>query len=246
MGIVGFLAFLLIPAIFGGVGAGVYFWILKPPMEAKKILEKGIETTATVIGIDSNGTVTTRSGNTTTSRRYYNLRLSFINSGGEEIEYKTRSIYPESFIHNHKIEQGGTVQVIYAGAKAVVKSLVPEKADTALWTFPIVFGAIAAIPLIFLVFWYVRSANEYLIKKSGIPATGAYVETCGNGTRYNSITYTFKNDNGDTIEVKTRFVYTDSDAKKIAEMGFFPIRYKGEKAVIAIDKNNNKSRKPTP
>ena len=51
-----------------------------------------------------------------------------------------------------------------------------------------------------------------------------------------SIAFTFKNGNDDTVEFKTRFIYTASDAEKLAEMGSFPIKYKGEKAVIITDK----------
>ena len=69
MGILGFMCFLLIPGVFGGVGAGVYFWLIKPPMEADKILEKGVETTATVVDVDSDGTVSSRSCNTITTGR---------------------------------------------------------------------------------------------------------------------------------------------------------------------------------
>ena len=71
MGILGVFLILLIPAIFGGVGAGVFFWLIKPPMEAGKIHKKGVETTATVIGMDSNVTVSSSSGNTITKERYY-------------------------------------------------------------------------------------------------------------------------------------------------------------------------------
>ena len=237
MGILGVIAYLLIPAIFGGVGAGVYLGILKPPIEAKKILKNGVETTATVIGIDSKGAVTTRSGNTSTTRRYYYLILSFVNSGGDKIVYKTRSIYPESFVRNNNIEKGETVQVMYVGAKAVVKGLVPEKADTFLWVFPIIFGAIAAAFLIVLAVSLVWTAHDSIIKTFGATATGTYLEQKKLIPDLNSITCTFKKENGEVINIKTNFMYTDSVSEDMAKKGSFPIKYLGKKAVIIIDKN---------
>ena len=149
-GILGIIAYMLIPGIFGGIGAGVYFWLINPQTEAGTILKNGIETTATIIGIDSKVTKTSSSGIKTTSEHYYYLRLSFVNSDGYEIEYKTHNIYPEEFIHKYTIDTGETVQVMYAGTKAVVKGFVPEY-QIWLWLFPVVFGAIAAGFLILLV-----------------------------------------------------------------------------------------------
>ena len=139
----GILGSLLIPAIFGGAGAGVYFGIIRPYKEARKILENGVETTATIIGMKSNTTVSSSSDNSTSTERYYYLRLSFTNSEGVEIEHKTHSIYSEEFIYNYGISIGETVQIMYAGKKAVVKDYVP-KYEKWLWIFPVVFGSIAA------------------------------------------------------------------------------------------------------
>ena len=63
--------FLLIPAAFGGVGAGVYLGLIRPYNEAGKVLKNGVETTATIIDVDSNFTVSSSSGNTTKKERYY-------------------------------------------------------------------------------------------------------------------------------------------------------------------------------
>jgi len=240
--ILGVISYLLIPAIFGGVGAGVFFGVIKPPMEAGKILKKGVETTASIVDIDSKVTVSSSSGNTTKKERFYYLKLSFVNSGGDEIEYKTRSIYSERFIRNHNIEKDGTVQVAYMGAKAVVKGFVPEY-ETWLWIFPVIFGGIGAGFLILPVFMFLLTANDNIIKKHGVSATGTYLETRkwvnDEKSMFNSIHCTLTKDNGDTVEVKTRFIYTNSEAEKLAKMRSFPIMYKGNKAVIMIDKNNN-------
>ena len=220
-GILGVILILLIPAIFGGVGAGVFFWLIKPPMEAGKIHKNGVETTATIIGMESNVTVSSSSGNTTTKKQYYYLKLSFVNSEGDEIEYKTRDIYSDRFIRNHNIKKGGTVQVMYVGVKAVVKGFIPEY-ETWLWLFPVIFGGIAAAFLIFSALSFVWTASDAIVKKFGIPATGTYLEQKkmfnSDESNFNSITCTFQKDNGDTVEVKTRFIYTDSAAKELAEM----------------------------
>ena len=143
---VSFLLFAFIGFVFAGVGAGVYLWVLKPPMEAAKILKKGDETTATVIAAESNVAVNDKP-------KYY-LILSYANAKGETVTYKTNSMYDKYFLRDMKIateinsntgkydEQ--QVQVMYRGAKAVVKGYVPEKTEKFLWIFPIVFGAIGA------------------------------------------------------------------------------------------------------
>jgi len=242
MGILGIIAYLLIPAIFGGVGAGVFFGVIQPQMEAGNILKNGVETTATVVAIDSKVIVSSSSGNTKTKERYYSLRLSFVNSEGDEIEYTTRSIYPERFISKYDIKNGKTVQVMYASAKAVVKGFVPGY-ETWLWLFPVIFGAIAAGFLLLLAFSIVVSANDYIVKKFGVPAIGIYLGqrelikwSNDSESNFYSITCTFKKNNGDTIEAKTGFIYTNSEAEDLAKMGSFPIKYKWKKAVIMIDK----------
>jgi hypothetical protein len=238
--ILGIMIYLLIPGIFGGVGAGVYFWLIKPQMEAGKILQKGVETTATIIGVKSSMTVSSTSGNTTREERYYYLTLSFFNSEGFEIEYETRSIYPEGFIREYDIEKGGTVPIMYVGDQAVVKGFVPEY-DMWLWVFPVVFGAIAVGFLILPVIVFTWQANDYIIKKFGSPATATYLDhkkwLNGDTSDLNSIICTFVNNNGEMVEVKTGFNYSDAEANKLAKMASFPIMYKGGKAVIMIDKD---------
>ena len=85
LGILGIIAYLLIPAIFGGIGAGVFFFAIKPQFEAEKILKYGIETKATITNADSKVTVSTTSGNTTRTEDYYNIKLFFYNSEGNKI-----------------------------------------------------------------------------------------------------------------------------------------------------------------
>lgn len=156
-GILGILLFLLLPGIFGGIGAGVYFGIIKPQFEAGKILGNGAEAKALIIDVNSGFSVSSSSGSTTKNERYYYLRLSFVNSEGNEIEYRTRSIYPDEFIRKNHIDKGETVRVMYMGAKAVIKGYIP-KYETWLWIFPVIFGGIAAGFLVLLVFSFVRSA----------------------------------------------------------------------------------------
>ena len=137
------LEYLLIPVVFGGTGAGVFFGLIKPQLDAGKILKKGAEAMANVIVLDGNVTASSSSGNSTREEQYYYLKLSFVNSEGDKIEYKTRSIYSERFINEYGIQNGEPVQVMYLGTKAVVKDFIPEH-QIWLWVFPIVFGAIGA------------------------------------------------------------------------------------------------------
>jgi len=164
--VVSFLLFAFIGFVFAGVGAGVYLWALKPPVEAAKILKKGVETTATVIAAESKVAVNDKP-------KYY-LILSYANAKGETVTYKTNSMYDKSFLRNLKIptkintttgkydEQ--QVQVMCHGAKAVVKGYVPEKTETFLWIFPIVFGTIGAAIWLALIWGIVKTTGELIIK----------------------------------------------------------------------------------
>ena len=238
--ILSFFLSLLLPAIFGGTGAGVYFGVIKPQSDARKILANGTETTAAVKEVKSKISVSSSSGSRRTSGRLYYLVLSFVNSDGDKIEYRTRSIYPEDFIRNHQITEESSVQVKYIGSKAVVTGLVPEY-EIWLWLFPVVFGAIGAGFIFLMALSLVWNANDSFIKKYGIPATGTYLEqkkyVDNKESNFNNIIFTFRNENGEIIEVKSNPVYSNSDAQKLAEMGSFPIKYRGKKAVIIIDKN---------
>ena len=151
---IGFLLLMFCGFVFAGTGAGVYFWVIKPPLEAAAILKNGVETTATVLGARTTGPTTRTTGSVSTTETYYSLKLSFVNSQGEEITYKTHSLYTEYFLRGFNIDveynpetgiyDKQTVQVIYLGNKAVKKGFVPEKAELYLWIFPIVFGTIGA------------------------------------------------------------------------------------------------------
>jgi len=164
--ILSFMLFVLFGFIFAGIGAGVYLWVLKPPMEAAKILKNGVETTATVIAAESNSTIND-------VPQYY-LVLSYVNSEGKKITCKTNSIYDERFLQDMNIaaEKNFTtgnyyeqqVQVMYIGAKAVVKGFVPEKADWWLWIFPVVFGAIGVAIWLALLWGIVKLTGEFIIK----------------------------------------------------------------------------------
>jgi hypothetical protein len=145
-------------------------------MEASKILKNGAETTATVIGADSKVAVN--------NTPHYFLILSYVNSEGERITYKTNSLYTENFLRKMKIAAKNNdttgkydeqeVQVMYIGAKAVVKGFVPEKNDLLLWLFPIVFGAIGAAFWITLAWGIVKGTAEFIIKHIGAAGTGIY------------------------------------------------------------------------
>jgi len=241
--ILGLISFLLIPGAFGGVAIGVYLGFIRPPSEAKNILRTGIETTAAVINVNSTVTVSSSSGSTTRKERYYYLKLAFVNSEGDKIEYKTRSIYPEEFIRRNHIESGGTVRVMYVGAEAVVKGFVP-KYETWLWLFPVVFGAIAAGFLLLFIYSLKTTAGDYIIRNYGAAVTGRYLEKKKliKSSEFDlySITCIVKNDYGDTSEVQTRFIYSNSDAEKLAEIATFPVIYKGKRVIIVAEENNNK------
>ena len=249
------IGFIFIGGVFAGVGAGVYFWVLQPPMEAAKILKKGVETTATVIEAKSKVTSTTKSGSSSSTKALYYLNLSFVNAKGETITYKTNSMYDKYFLRKMNIatEINSTtgkydeqqVQVMCLGAKAVVKEYVPEKTETFLWLFPIVFGAIGVAFWLALLWGIVKTTNDYIIKTTGAESTGVYVkheemtvnnEKLKTETPACNIFFTYENQNGEIIEAQTGYLlYHVHEAEALAAMGRFPVKYRGKKAMIMVD-----------
>jgi len=241
------IGFIFIGGVFAGVGAGVYFWVLQPPMEATKILKKGAETTATVIYADSKVTSTTKSGSSSSTKALYYLNLSFVNAKGETITYKTNSMYDKYFLRNLNIateinsitgkydEQ--QVQVLYLGEKAIVKGYEPEKTETFLWIFPIVFGIIGAAIWLALLWGIVKTTGEFIIKQTGDASTGIYLKhEQKTGTIYYYVYFKYENKFQEIVETGTGFSYQDFEAETLAAMGTFPVRYLGKKAVIAVDR----------
>ena len=232
-----FLAFILglLPGlIFAGVGFCVVYFVLIPPLSAKNILKKGSETTAIVQNIGGKISTSTKSGATTKRDVLYKLTLSFENSDGNEIVYKTRTIYPKDFIRKTGIEENKTIQVIYSGNKAVVKGFVPKTTDDKwLWLFPIIFGAIGLL----FVFLIIKGTIQSVVLQYGKDGMGRYVSHTKNEYK-NSIIYninfTFVNQNGETFEGKTA-IMDPVKAEALIERRSFPVKYIGKSAVAAMD-----------
>ena len=234
-----FLAFILglLPGlIFAGIGFCVIYFVLLPPITAKNILDKGSETTATVLNIGGKVTTTTKSGGSSSRDVFYNLTLAFEDSKGKEIIYKTRAIYPRNFIRNTNIEENKTVQVIYSGNKAVVKGFVPKTtSDNWLWLFPIIFGAIGLL----FIYLIIKGTIQSIIMQYGTEGTGRYVSHVTN--EYNNqvickINFTFVNNSGETLKGKSTITNV-VEAAAMIEKQSFPIKYIGKSAVIVT---NNK------
>lgn len=253
---VGFLLMLFCGFVFAGTGAGVYFWVIKPPKEAAEILKKGDETTAVIIGAENNvNTRTTTNGRETNNERYYRLILSYVDADGEQVTYKTKSIYPEWFLREKGIAYADNaagvydeqpVQVIYLGGKAVVKGFVSKKTELWLWVFPIVFGAIGIGLWIALALGSVMDIRAYIIRKTGDESTGVYLKhersTVSGVTKYN-VYFAFQNKELETIDVQSGFAYGKYEAEQLEEMKKFPIRYIGNKAIIMVDRKELKNKK---
>ena len=242
--ILGIIAVMILILAFGGTGFGVFFWILKPPMDAKKILKNGVGTTATIISLHSNLTKD--------KVPYYFLKLSFHNSEGEEITVETSSLYSENFIRKQKIAEYNkttgkydiviqdTVQIKYTGKKAILRSYVPEKSDVWLWTFPIVFGAIGLGFFSMFVYGIIIVIINSIIKKFGTPGIGKYLRHSSNpiaGVPRSIIYYTFENKSGKLVEAKSKYTNNDREAEALIEMQTFPIWYIGSKALIVLDED---------
>jgi hypothetical protein len=240
-----------------GAGIGIFFGLFKPPMDAKKILKNGTETTATIVKLASNVAKTTKtttgSSTKTVSSRLYYITLSFVNSNGEEIIYKTSSLYPEKFI----VEQGiaskseftkqydviekETVQVMYRGNKAVLKEFVPDDSEDWFWIVPVVMGLIGIGIFLVCLFAFMNAMTLSKIKKHGTDGTGIYLKhettTLKDGRKAYNIYFTFENRDGKYVEVKTGYEYEEYEGEALKEMQKFPIKYEDEKAIIVVDKS---------
>ena len=244
--IIGLTAVMIIVLVFGGTGFGVYYWVLKPPMDAENILKNGVETTATIISLNSNVTKD--------KEPYYSLKLSFHNSEGEEITVKTSSLYSQNFIRQHKIAEydrdtrmynkvikdKDKVKVRYIGKNAVLRSYVPDKTDKVFWAFPIVFGSIGLGFLIAIVYGIISSMMNIIIKIFGAPGIGRYLRHSLNpiaGVSRYIIYYTFENKSGKLVEGKVSYTNQAIEAEALIEMKSFPIKYIGKKALIMLGEN---------
>jgi len=233
---------------FGVAGGGIVMFIglFKPTIDAKNILKTGDETTAKIIRLNSS---MSKDG-----QRYYFLELSFYNAKGEEIRYKTNSLYSESFIieqgiasrnditRKYDVVEKEMVQVMYKGNKAVLKGFVPDEGEEWLWLVPVAFGLIGIGGFIALLFVFMNVMTLSEIKKNGTSGMGIYLKhesslsKSGTTTTYN-IYFTFENDQGKYVEVVTGYNYQDYEAEALIEMQSFPIKFKGDKAVIVVDKS---------
>ena len=238
--VMGILLFLLIPGIFGGFGAFPFFSFLKPQMDAKVILKKGVETTANIIEMDTNITLSKTNGIMSTKENIYYLIFSFIDSEGNEIEYKSASIYPKTFIHENSISAGEPTQIIYLGKKAVVKNFKPNLISI-LWVFTVVFELIALGFLVLLVLYVKWDIDSHIIKKLGTTVVGTFVNRKGlfkfKDSNVYSIFFSYTNHYNETVEAQTRFLYTEEEVDKLEKKGQFPIAFKGNKAIIIRTEN---------
>ena len=232
----------ILGAPFAGVAAAILIWVLLPLLSASRVLNNGVETTATVVNFAKKFTETTKSGSSSSKTEYYYITLSFVNADGNEVIYKTRSIYPRQFIRNNNITENETVQVICKGNKAIVKGYEPKKNDFWLWIFVIIFGAIGIL-LWKLAVW---SITNVAIMQYGTPGTGIYQKTeTSSFWPEPYFVFSFENKKGEQVEVKTRYIskdykvdtMKDYELEALIEMQSFPIKFRGNKAVIAVDKN---------
>lgn len=230
---------LFVVAFFAGTGAGVYYFVLKPPMTAKKILKNGVETTATITGTGSHFSV---GRDNKSSERYFYLNLSFVNPAGESVRYKTDSIYSESFMRKMGIADNyaaanSTIQVISLGDKAVVKDFTPDNSAPAwLWIFPILFPLIGIGLLAATVIGIADVTALSVIKLAGTPGTGVYASHTYDTEIANHYTiyFTFKNAKANTVKNKVVLINRDTEAEMLIALRTFPIKFIGNKAALML------------
>jgi len=107
------------------------------------------------------------------------------------------------------------------------------------WFFVCIFTAAGIAAITPLIHNLITRARNDKIRQIGREGTGRYLKTIPirtiEGIPYCKIRFTFKNDAGKTLEVKTD-VYTKSETETLAAMKSFPIKYIGSNAVIMLDK----------
>ena len=238
------LIYLIFGVTFGGVAILVFLFAVKPGLDSKHILEKGVETTATVTGIGSNVTAN--------GEPLYYVRFSFVNSDGKEISGRTRSSYSANSLIQAGmaaysdstqalgVVHGSTIQVMRTGDKAAIKDQAAES-ENWLWIFVLVFGAVGAGMSIAFVSSVRTSLRNSRIKQYGRDGTGKYLEH-SEGMKVNNVPlyrihFVFEDYDGRNIEAKSGSSYRRHEAEALAAMKSFPIKYMGEKAIIMLDKN---------
>jgi len=239
---------IFIVLIFPGIGAGVYYKMIRPPLIAGNIIKNGIETTAKLASVESR---LTKSSNGA-KENYYSFTIIFKNLNGEDITVKTNSIYSERFIREQNICSYNSITrkydiivkenilIKYHGNNAVVKGYTPEEADNVLWIFIIIFVLIGVLLFIVVMVGINNDKSDAKIKQFGTSGTGKYLrhtKDLVNGVILYKIYYSFENDRGDIIETKTILADRNLEAETIIQMQLFPIKYIGNKAYIMIDKN---------
>jgi hypothetical protein len=230
-------------AVFAGIAAAVLVWVLIPPLSARRVLNNGVDTTARVVNFAKKFTETTSSGSSSSKTEYFYIKLSFVNPKGKEVVYKTRSIYTRQFISRNNITGNETVQVICKGNKAVVKGYEPKETVFGLWVFVLIFSAIGVL-LWALVAW---SITNVVIMHYGTYGTGIYQKTEKSSFWTEPyIIFSFENKNGEQVEFKTGYIsidykvegLNDYEVEALIEMKSFPIKFRGNKAVIMMEKTD--------
>ena len=233
-----YFAFLFGGAVFGGFAALIFFVWIYPTFVIRKILKNGVETTATVIDIDSNMKNTT---NGRTTKLYY-IRLSFVNPAGEQIRYNTPSVYTREALKNVRVKD--VIPVKCLAKKAIPVYLVANRLEGWLWMIFILFGVIGIWMLATPAVGAVRHAG---IKRYGTDGTGIYVKHVQGGVvfmgqKYYVVHFSFQNNEEIEIEARTGADYFDFEAEALAAMKTFPVKYKGNRAIIMIDKQELKEK----
>lgn len=233
--------YLLFATVFTAGAVLIFSLWIWPAVEDKNIAANGTETTATVQDVATNVTIN--------GQPYYYIQLSFTNEAGQIVDTLTNSSYTWNDLKNlgiatgNIVNYGAEVQIKYECKKAVLTGIEPK--DTGiLWLALIPFGAAGlGMSAAFIVTLF-KEKTERRIRAEGRDAAGTYVKNSFslsfNRARLYKIRFTFTNDTGETVNAKTRSIYSWHEMEKLAQMGTFPVKHEGDKAVIALDKNQLK------
>ena len=136
------------------------------------------------------------------------------------------------------------IPVMCLAKKAIPVNLVANRLEGWLWMFLIVFGVIGIWMLATPAVGAVRHAG---IKRDGTDGTGIYVKHVQGGVvfmgqKYYVVHFSFQNNEEIEIETQTGADYFDFEAEVLAAMKTFPIKYKGDRAIIMIDKRELKEK----
>lgn len=233
---------IILAVVFIGLSIGLFEINFIPKAADKKVLQNGVETTATVESVYSNTKIN--------GKPYYYIEFIYKNEKGEYITAKTNAaytfekllnmnvIYYDTIYNDYYIPENATIQIKYLGNKAVAKDYVESKSNSIMYIVSGIFLLFGLIAFATSISIFVKKGKYNKLLKTGVEGEGRFmskkVGISVNREKYYKIKFSFTNENGQFTEYETDAIYRELEANVIETMKTFPIKYKGKKAIINL------------